>query len=304
MRDEVIAGLSAQPRALSPKFFYDALGSKLFEAITVTPEYYPTDCELQILGTQGEAIAAVVGEEVSLVELGTGSATKVTMLLQALQGVREYVPIDISPSALEQAAVYVRRSFPDIRVTGVVADFTRPLDLPSLDPATRHVVFYPGSTIGNFERSESARFLNEIATWLAPGDLLLLGFDLVKDPAVLECAYDDAAGVTAAFNRNMLLHLNRTVGTDFDVTKFEHVAFWNADLSRIEMHLRATVAHDVHLGEHTFAFAAGETIHTESSHKYTVDGMRHTAEKAGFRQAAVWTDDREWFALAAFVRNG
>lgn len=303
IHDEVVQALGSRPRSLSPKFFYDALGSKLFEAITVTPEYYPTPCEMEILQGRGEEISAVLGPDVSVVELGTGSAMKVLELLGALDKVRAYVPIDISRAALDEAAVHVRRAFPDVEVTPIVGDFTRPLELPSLGEAARNVVFYPGSTIGNFERPQAAAFLVEIATWLSSGDMLLLGADLVKDAAVLERAYNDEAGVTAAFNRNMLLHLNRLVGTDFDVAKFRHEAFWNAELERIEMHLRCVEDHEVRLREHRFRFEAGEGIHTESSHKFHMADVDRMADEAGFARVAGWTDDRGWFGVAIYQRR-
>ncbi len=303
MRHEVIEGLKRRPRYLPAKFFYDALGSKLFEAITFTPEYYPTDCELQILRRHGAEIGEVVGTDAAVIELGPGSALKAVVLLESLHDVRAYVPVDISGAALAEAVVQVRLAFPAVRVDPLVADFTRPLRLPRFEKGARRVVFYPGSTIGNLEPQAATAFISTIASWLEPGDLLLIGFDLVKDPAVLEAAYNDAAGVTAAFNKNMLLHLNRAVGSDFDASGWAHEAYWNPDHDRIEMHLRCLRDTTVHIGASTFRFSEGDDIHSESSHKFRLEGFDQMASVAGFERVKAWTDDKGWFAVVAYAKR-
>jgi dimethylhistidine N-methyltransferase len=243
MMAEVLAGLTASPKALNPKFFYDALGSKLFEAITYTPEYYPTDCEVEILHTRAHEIADALGPDVTLVELGSGQSTKVPILLDALRAVHAYVPVDIDAGTLDEAARRLRTAFPDLTVIPVAADFTQPWDLPPLPHDGAPVVFYPGSTIGNLDPSAAQAFLTALGAQLPPRARLLIGVDLEKDPAVLEAAYDDAPGVTAAFNRNMLAHLNRALGADFDPRQFDHRAFYDADAHRIEMHLVSRSSH-------------------------------------------------------------
>lgn len=303
MRDEVARGLAAPHKTLSPKFFYDALGSKLFEAITYTDAYYPTRCEMQILTAHGADIARAIGPAVALVELGSGQSTKVPLLLSHLPDVRAYVPVDIDAATLTEAARRLRRQFPGLTVVPVAADLSGPWALPDLPEHARTVVFYPGSTLGNLDPAHATAFLDDLGRRLAPGDGLVLGIDLEKDPAVLEAAYDDPAGVTAAFNRNMLVHLNRVVGTDFAPRRFAHEAFWNADAHRIEMHLRSLGPQVVHLGPHAFAFDDGETLHTERSYKYTRERVDALTAHAGFARQAWWTDPQGWFGVGAYVRT-
>lgn len=302
MLAEVLAGLRQTPKRLSPKYFYDARGSDLFEQITELPEYYPTRCELEILDQHGADIASSLGPEVVLIELGSGSSTKVQRLLPHLERVRAYVPLDISPSALEGARAQLAERFPELAVEPVAVDYTHPFELPALDPDARWVVFYPGSTIGNLDAHEAASFLARMAATLRPGDGVLMGYDLVKPVAVLERAYDDSAGVTAVFNKNVLRHLNRAVGATFDEGQFKHVAIYDPEAGRIEMHLESLEEQVVQVGPAEVHFAADERLHTESSHKYTREQFAEMMATAGFSSKRLWTDDRGWFAVGLYVR--
>ena len=294
---EVLAGLSRAARSISPKFFYDVEGSALFDRICDLPEYYPTRTELQILTDHADDIAGQIGPNAEIIEFGAGSLTKVRLLLDALEAPRRYVPIDISGEHMEAAAERLRADYPALVVQPVAADYTMPLVLPApADGAGRRVGFFPGSTLGNFAPEEALSFL-QLAARLLRGGGLLLGVDLVKDPALLHAAYNDAQGVTAAFNLNLLRRANAELGTDFDVDGFAHAAFYNAPMRRIEMHLVSRRAQSVSLGDRVFDFSEGETIHTENSHKFTVDGLRLLAEKAGFTPAAVWTDPERRFSV-------
>ncbi|HEY3608304.1 MAG TPA: L-histidine N(alpha)-methyltransferase, partial [Pseudonocardiaceae bacterium] len=259
LRSDVLAGLLATPKSLPPKWFYDARGSELFERITELPEYYPTRAERQILATYAPEIASVTGAR-SLVELGSGSSEKTRLLLDALQ-VREFVPLDVSATALRESAAAIAKEYPRLAVHGVVGDFTEHLDL--LPGDRPRLVAFLGGTIGNLVPGERAKFLASVRSVLFEGEWLLLGTDLVKDPAVLVRAYDDSAGVTAEFNRNVLRVLNRELNGDFDVEAFEHVALWDAEAEWIEMRLRATRAMRVRLAglDLDVTFAAGEELH-------------------------------------------
>jgi dimethylhistidine N-methyltransferase len=294
---ELRAGLARGVRSVSPKFFYDAEGSALFDRICDLPEYYPTRTELRILAECATEIAAHVGPQAEIVEFGAGSLTKVRLLLDALDAPRRYVPIDISGDHLEGAAARLRADYPGLAVQPVVADYTMPLVLPvPADGTGRRMGFFPGSTLGNFAPEEALSFL-QLAARVLRGGGLLLGVDLVKDPAILHAAYNDAQGVTAAFNLNLLRRANVELGTDFDLDGFAHAAFYNAPHRRIEMHLVSRRAQAVHLDGERFDFAEGETIHTENSHKFTVDGLRALAARAGFVPKAVWTDPDRLFSV-------
>ena len=294
---EMHAGLWRAVRSVSPKFFYDAEGSALFDRICELPEYYPTRTELRILTEHVADMAAHIGPDAEIVEFGAGSLTKVRLLLDALDAPRRYVPIDISGEHLEAAADRLRADYPGLAVQPVVADYTMPLVLPPQgEGAGRRVGFFPGSTLGNFTPDEALSFLQSAARLLRGGGLLL-GVDLVKDPARLHSAYNDAAGVTAAFNLNLLHRANAELDADFDLDGFTHAAFYNAPLRRIEMHLVSRRAQRVAFGGEVFDFAEGETIHTENSYKFTVDGLRALAEKAGFVPKAVWTDPERLFSV-------
>jgi dimethylhistidine N-methyltransferase len=294
---ELFEGLSRSPRSISPKFFYDVAGSQLFDRICDLPEYYPTRTEIRILTECAPEIAAQIGPNADVVEFGAGSLTKVRLLLDALHAPRRYVPIDISGEHLEAAAQRLRADYPRIAVQPVVADYTMPLVLPSLGEGLgQRVGFFPGSTLGNFSPEEALAFL-QLAQRLLRGGGLLLGVDLVKDPARLHAAYNDAQGVTAAFNLNLLRRANRELGTDFDLEGFTHAAFYNAPLRRIEMHLVSRRAQSVRLDGQRFDFEEGETIHTENSYKFTAPGLHALAVKAGLRPTAVWTDPERLFSV-------
>lgn len=297
--DDVRAGLSKPQKALSPKYFYDEAGSALFEAITRLPEYYPTRTEIGILDACGPEIAALLPAHAALVEFGSGSTVKLRRLLRHLDTLAAYVPVDVSGEFLRGQAEVLRGDFPDLRVEPVVADFTRDFDLPaSLDGLPR-AGFFPGSTIGNFEPQAAAALLRHVAATFGAGARLIVGVDLVKDKAVLDAAYDDAAGVTAAFNLNLLTRINREIGADFDLDAFAHQAFFDPDHSRIEMHLVSRRAQTVTVAGIPIAFASGETIHTENSYKYTVESFRALARSAGWEGRAVWTDPDRLFSVHA-----
>jgi dimethylhistidine N-methyltransferase len=294
---ELFEGLSRSPRSISPKFFYDVAGSQLFDRICDLPEYYPTRTEIRILTECAPEIAAQIGPNADVVEFGAGSLTKVRLLLDALHAPRRYVPIDISGEHLEAAAQRLRADYPRIAVQPVVADYTMPLVLPSLGEGLgQRVGFFPGSTLGNFSPEEALAFL-QLAQRLLRGGGLLLGVDLVKEPSRLHAAYNDAQGVTAAFNLNLLRRANRELGTDFDLEGFAHAAFYNAPLRRIEMHLVSRRAQSVRLDGQRFDFEEGETIHTENSYKFTAPGLHALAVKAGLRPTAVWTDPERLFSV-------
>ena len=288
--------LAHQPRSIPPKYFYDAKGSALFDRICELPEYYPTRTELGIVSDRAADIAAQIGADAEIVEFGAGSLTKVRLLLDALKSPRRYLPIDISGEHLAAAANRLRIDYPSLDVEPIVADYTRPFELPPRIGPGQRVGFCPGSTLGNFSPDEALGFLT-LAAGLLHGGGLLLGVDLVKEPAQLHAAYNDAEGVTGAFNLNLLQRANDELGADFDLDGFDHYAFYNAPLQRIEMHLVSRRAQQVRLGRERFAFREGETIHTENSHKFTVEGLRDLATRAGFRPGAVWTDAARQFSV-------
>jgi len=300
LRAEARAGLTATPKWVSPKWFYDAVGSELFERITRLPEYYPTRAEREILGARAGEIAATTGAR-ALVELGSGSSEKTRLLLDALRAhgtLAEFVPLDVSPSALTEAARQVLADYPGLRVHGVVGDFTEHLGL--LPGAPPRLVAFLGGTVGNLIPEERDKFLTSVRDVLEPGEWLLLGTDLVKDPEVLVRAYDDALGVTAEFNRNVLRVLNRELGADFDPLAFRHVALWNAEEEWVEMRLRAVRpvrAHVAALGLDV-GFAAGEELRTEVSAKFRREGVERELTAAGFAPHRWWTDERGRFALS------
>ena len=297
--DDVREGLSRPQKALSPKYFYDAAGSDLFEKITRLPEYYPTRTEIGILDGRGPEIAALLPAGAALVEFGSGSTVKLRRLLRHLDKLAAYVPVDVSGEFLRAQAETLSADFPHLRVEPVVADFTRDFDLPESLAGLPRAGFFPGSTIGNFEPEEAEALLARFGRILGSGAHMIVGVDLVKDAGTLESAYDDAEGVTAAFNLNLLTRINRELGGGFDLDAFTHRAVFNPQASRIEMHLVARDAQDVAIGSDSFAFAAGETIHTESSYKYTVETFRALAERAGWRWIQVWTDADGLFSVHA-----
>jgi L-histidine Nalpha-methyltransferase len=309
LRSDALAGLTATPKTLPPKWFYDAEGSALFEKITELPEYYPTRAERAILRFAAAEIAALSGARV-LVELGSGSSEKTRLLLDALRDrgtLRAYVPVDVSESALAAAGDALALDYPGLDVHAVVSDFEEHLGLPSGPdasgaPGTRLVAFL-GSTIGNMVPAQRAAFLARVRAQLRPGDAFLLGTDLVKDPAVLVAAYDDSAGVTAAFNKNVLAVLNAALGADFDLDAFEHVALWDADQEWIEMRLRSASSQEVHVPGIglTVRFGAGEELRTEVSAKFRRPGVERELAAAGFAMRSWWTDPAEQFGLSLSV---
>ena len=294
---DLMAALASRPRSISPKYFYDAVGSQLFDRICELPEYYPTRTELRILESNAREIAAQMGPHAEIVEFGAGSLRKVRLLLDAMKQPARYLPIDISAEHLSLSVVALQRDYPGLQVQPVIADYTQRLRLPApLPGAGRRVGFFPGSTIGNFTPDEALHFLRAAGQELR-GGALLLGADLVKNPAVLHAAYNDAQGVTAAFNLNLLARANRELGTRFVLEQFDHSAFYNAPLQRIEMHLVSRLRQTMAFGGASYEFDEGETLHTENSYKFTIAGLHALAQRAGFRPGPVWTDPDRLFSV-------
>jgi len=294
--DEVIVGLTLVPKSIGPKWFYDKLGSKLFEAICELPEYYPTRTENGIFRHHAGAMADRAGRHRVLVELGSGSGDKVRALLPHLDALA-YVAVDISRDVLTSATASLAEELPALPVYAVCDDFSTGFEVPVEIPEARRLYFYPGSSIGNFSPEAAVALLSPLAR---QGDGLLIGVDLLKDVATLRRAYDDSLGVTAAFNLNLLARINRELGADFELRRFRHVALFNLDASRIEMHLESLSEQQVRVGTHAFRFAAGERLHTENSYKYDVEGFSILAARAGWKLQEVWTDERRWFAEMYF----
>jgi dimethylhistidine N-methyltransferase len=299
---DVIAGLTAKPKSLPPKYFYDLAGSALFDRITALPEYYPTRSEIGILRDNAPAIASLFPQNCALIEFGGGSSRKARILLGAAATVEAYVPVDISGDFLQQDAAQLRRDFPHLGVYPLVTDFTKPFELPPAIAALPRVGFFPGSTIGNFEPHEACKFLRHAGGMLGEGALFVVGVDLVKDPKVLYRAYNDAEGVTAKFNLNLLARINRELGADFDLGAFEHHALYNAAQHRIEMHLASTKRQKVRVNGATVDFRAGETIHTENSYKYTIESFQALARGSGWSPLKTWSDG--WFCVHALACDG
>lgn len=296
LRAEVVAALSRRPLAIAPKFFYDERGSQLFDAICELPEYYPTRVETGILQRHAREIASLVGPETVLVELGSGATRKVRLLLSALQP-STYLGIDISREFLLISAQKLARDFPWLEVHAACADFTRQLDITHCPDGASRLAFFPGSSIGNFEPQEARTLLQDIATLVGPAGQLLIGVDLKKDPQLLHRAYNDAQGITAEFNRNLLVRMRRELGADLDELAFDHYAFYNPTEGRIEMHLVSRCNQTIRIREQVFPIADGESIHTESSYKYTVGQFHDLAADAGFDAERVWWDDHHLFSI-------
>jgi dimethylhistidine N-methyltransferase len=297
-RDDVVAGLSLPQKTLPPKYFYDGPGSRLFERICRLPEYYPTRTELAITRASLGAIARFAGRGVALVEYGSGESLKTRLLLRALRP-SAYIPIDISADALAAAERKLRRDFPRLAIRPVLGDFGRPLQV-RMDPArggSLTLVYFPGSTIGNLTPEEAHAFLGMTRGQVGPRGAMLVGVDVKKDATVLHAAYNDAKGVTAAFNLNLLARINRELGANFALGRWRHYAFYNAALGRVEMHLVSLARQAVRIGRHAFEFDRGETIHTENSYKYSVEEFRALASKAGLRPAKLWMDRRGLFSV-------
>jgi dimethylhistidine N-methyltransferase len=298
---DVLAGLSTRPKHLSPKYFYDEPGSQLFEQITELPEYYPTRCELSILREHASDIARVFAPKTALIEFGSGSTRKARILLAAAPAIEAYVPVDISAEMLSQEAAQLQHDRPRLRVLPVAADFTMPFRLPNAIVGMARAGFFPGSTIGNFEPHAACAFLAHAARMLGRKAVLVIGVDLIKDPKILNAAYDDAAGVTAKFNLNLLVRINRELGGDFDLDAFSHEAFYNSERRRIEMHLASCRRQKVRVAGRVIEFRAGETIHTENSYKYTIESFGALARGAGWTPVEVWTDARGYFSVHALT---
>lgn len=297
VRQELVAGLSSPAASIAPKYFYDVLGSRLFDAITELPEYYPTRTEAGILAAHAVEMAGVLGQDRTLVDLGAGNCEKAGRLFAALRP-RRYLALDIAAEFVRPALERLQQQHPQIDMVGVGIDFSQSMALPAAAGDGARTLFYPGSSIGNFTPAAALDFLMR-AREGSPDGNLLIGVDLVKPAPLLDAAYDDALGVTAAFNLNVLAHVNRLLGSDFDLRGWRHVAFFDAAASRIEMHLEARAAQWVRWPGGERRFGAGERIHTENSYKYSVEGFDALLHRAGFANTHCWTDERGWFAVFA-----
>ena len=301
--DELIDGLRQPEKTISPKYFYDERGSQLFDEITRLPEYYPTETELGIMRDNIREIASLVGRQASLIEFGSGSSLKTRVMLEHLHDLAAYVPVDISEDHLLESSKQIREEFPGLDVLPVVADFTQAFRLPTPKVMpVRNIVYFPGSTIGNFTNEAAQELLQVMYEEAGAGGALLIGVDLQKDPAIIERAYNDSAGVTAEFNRNMLRHLNREYGADFDLEAFTHSAAYNESEGRIEIRLISDRDQEFSVGRESFSIGKDEAILTEYSHKYTLQGFAAMAETAGFRVDRVWMDDGRLFSVQYLVR--
>ncbi|TVQ69611.1 MAG: L-histidine N(alpha)-methyltransferase [Chromatiaceae bacterium] len=299
---DMLTALSGRPKQTSPKYFYDEVGSRLFDRICELPEYYPTRTERRILEQHGAEMARTLGPRVMLVEPGSGSSTKVPLILKHLREPAAYVPMEICLEHMVANLGPLEAAFPQLEILPVAADFTRPFSLPTPRlRARRRVVFFPGSTLGNFTPGEARELLRTLRRVVGHGGALLLGVDLQKPSEVLIPAYDDAQGVTAAFNLNLLERANRELGADFNIGNFKHRAVWNADAGRIEMHLVSRCPQAVHLAGEMFHFATDEAIITEYSHKYTHPALQLLAAETGFAAHRTWEDEKGWFSLQYWV---
>lgn len=295
-REELAAGLNAPQAWIPSKYFYDSLGSKLFDAITHLPEYYPTRSEAAIFSRHLGDIARVVGSGCNLIDLGAGNCEKAASMFDALKPA-QYIAVDISADYLETALARLRHRYPDIGMSGLGMDMSEGLSLPGSVPDVRRLFFYPGSSIGNFTPVDAAGFLSDLRRQCRQQGGLLIGVDLIKDKAILDAAYDDALGVTAAFNLNALNNVNSVLGSDFDVRDWRHCGFFNQTLSRAEMHVETRLEVDVQWPGGSRRFEAGERIHTENSYKYGLEEFGALLRQTGFRNVTAWTDQRNWFAL-------
>jgi len=301
-RSEVLAGLAKSPRQLPCKFFYDEHGAKLFQQICELPEYYITRTEIEILRLHGAEMAKALGSQIELIGLGTGAGTKTRILLEELHDPVVYVPIDISKEQLEKSCARFQKMFPTLQILPVAADYLEPFELPlPRKLSSRSVIYFPGSTIGNFEPDDAGEFLSRLADLAGEDGGLLIGVDLQKDRHVLEAAYNDSAGVTAQFNKNLLTRINRELGGDFDLAHWQHYAAYNPAEGRIELYLISEIDQTVKIGGDVFKFSAGEKILTEYSYKHTIGGFITLARQAGFHFEQIWTDDASWFGVFYFT---
>jgi dimethylhistidine N-methyltransferase len=298
---EIIAGLTARPKRISPKYFYDEAGAQLFEAITATPEYYLTRCEIAILHERAAEIARFIPDGTAVVEFGSGSSRKARVLMTAAPAIAAYVPVDISSKMLIKEAHELRRDQPRLAVLPVEADFTQSFSLPAEVAGFPRAGFFPGSTIGNFEPHEACSFLRHAGRMLGTGATLIIGVDLVKDASILNAAYNDAAGITAKFNLNLLTRINRELDASFDLASFSHHAFYNSERHRIEMHLASNKRQKVKVAGRLIEFRTGETIHTENSYKYTLDSFSALARGSGWTPLSAWTDAGANFSIHALA---
>ena len=301
--EEIIEGLKQDEKTISPKYFYDERGSQLFEEITSLPEYYPTETELGILHDNVREIADLVGRQASLIEFGSGSSLKTRILLENLHELAVYVPVDISEELLLESAARLQDEFPNLEILPVAADFTRPFALPQPEiMPDKNIVYFPGSTIGNFTNEDALGLLRVMYGEAGEGGALLIGVDLQKDPTIIERAYNDSAGVTAEFNLNMLRHLNREFGADFNLDAFSHSAEYNQEEGRVELRLVSSEQQDISVGDEAFTIEEDEAILTEYSHKYTLEGFAAMARQAGFEVERVWTDAERLFSVQYCTR--
>ena len=296
--NDVIEGLSQNPKTLKPKYFYDNRGAQLFTEICTTPEYYPTRTEIKILNQNAEDIASQIGDNTALIEYGSGALEKIKILLNFLNEPVGLIPVDISEDQLFASAKNLENLYPDLEILPVAADFTKPIPIPEFShPPKRYVAFFPGSTIGNFEPDLAIQFLQGVTKTIGLDGLLLIGFDLKKDIETLLAAYDDQRGITASFNKNLLSRVNGELGGNFNLNTFEHVARYNENKGRIEMHLKSTIEQTVSINKELFEFLEGETIHTENCYKFTKESFTAMSSKAGLSPVKTWTDDQNLFAV-------
>ena len=296
--NDVIEGLSQNPKTLKPKYFYDNRGAQLFTEICTTPEYYPTRTEIKILNQNAEDIASQIGDNTALIEYGSGALEKIKILLNFLNEPVGLIPVDISEDQLFASAKNLENLYPDLEILPVAADFTKPIPIPGFShPPKKHVAFFPGSTIGNFEPDLAIQFLEGVTKTIGLDGLLLIGFDLKKDIETLLAAYDDQQGITSSFNKNLLSRINDELGGNFNLDTFEHVARYNENKGRIEMHLKSTTEQTVSINKELFEFLEGETIHTENCYKFTKESFTAMSSKAGLYPVKTWTDDQNLFAV-------
>lgn len=297
MLDEIVAGLNKSQKTLPSKYFYDKKGSKLFEKICDLDEYYLTRTELSIMKNNIEEISQVIGNNVRLIELGSGSSMKTRLILDHVENIDSYIPVDISEDFLIDMVKDLKSEYPDLKIQPVAADYTEPFSIPGNDKnGSRKIAYYPGSTIGNFTRKNAEKFIELISQLLGKEGGLLIGFDLVKDRQMLIDAYDDPKGVTAEFNKNILVRINKELGANFDPERFEHLALFDEDKSRIEMHLLSKTEQKVRIAGREFFFEQGETIHTENSHKYTLESFRELT-RSHFEHVVSWVDEEDEFCI-------
>lgn len=302
MAEEILAGLSDNPKHISPKFFYDAHGSALFDAITHLPEYYVTRTEIGILESAGPAISKAIGEHCDLIELGCGSLQKIRLLLESVKPA-QFIPIDISKEHLLQSAESLALQFPWLQIQATCMDYSQQHQLPFSPIGDRTVAFFPGSSIGNFEPKQAIRLLEQVYKLVGEDGGLLIGVDLKKPVEVLEKAYNDSQNITAEFNKNILRHLNESLDADFETNRFEHVAFYNQEQGRIEMHLESTHDQLCNVAGHNITLEAGERIHTENSYKYHTEEFAALAHQIGFQLKEEWHDAKNFFSVMYFERN-